>query len=156
MVQKYTTLINDQYQTVLAEENSFDYPASDMDQPQKVVDMCNSLLKMDRLAEEYLYLFCYNSKMRLLGFFEINHGTVNEIKVNPRDIFMKALLLGSTNIIICHNHPSGNTVASDADISLTKRLVEGSKLIGIKLLDHIIIGRGRYQSLYEGGIIKNE
>lgn len=154
MVQKYTTMLNDNYQTVLAEENIFDYPASDMDQPQKVVDMCNALLKMDRLAEEYLYLFCYNTKMHLIGFFEINHGTVNEIQVNPRDIFMKALLLGATNIIICHNHPSGKTVASDADISITKRLVEGSNLLGIKLLDHIIIGRNCYESLLEGGVIK--
>ena len=81
-------------------------------------------------------------KCHPLGFFEVSHGTVNSSIVDPRSVFIRALLSGATSIILCHNHPSGDCTPSKEDVLLTKRIKEGGELLGIELLDHVIIGTG--------------
>ena len=78
-------------------------------------------------------------------------GTVNYSLVHPRDIFKEAYLLNATGIICVHNHPSGEVKPSKEDISLTNRLKEIGLLLGIKVIDHIIIGDDRYYSFLENG-----
>jgi DNA repair protein RadC len=79
---------------------------------------------------------------------------LNSSIVHPREIFKVAILSNSATIIIFHNHPSGHVEPSEEDITITKRLKECGKLMGIELLDHIIIGsEDRYCSLKEKGIL---
>jgi DNA repair protein RadC len=91
-----------------------------------------------------------NTKNRIIGVFEVSHGTVNASLVTPREAFQKALLANAVSVIFMHNHPSGDCTASRQDIEITNRLVEAGKIIGIDVLDHIIVGDG-YSSLKEKG-----
>jgi len=94
-----------------------------------------------------------NTSNKPLGLFEISHGTVNTTVASPREMFLKALLVGAVNIVLIHNHPSGTVNPSREDINLTKRVKEVGNLIDIRLLDHIIIGEDTYTSLKEEGIL---
>ena len=83
----------------------------------------------------------------------ISQGTVNASVVSPREIFIEALKYHAVNVIVVHNHPSGDPSPSREDITLTRRIMEAGELIGIRMLDHIIIGVNSYTSFKERGII---
>ena len=76
-------------------------------------------------------------------------GTINYSVVHPREVFKEAYLLSASAIICVHNHPSGNTFPSREDIEITKKLEEVGLLLGIKVLDHLIIGNESYYSFLE-------
>jgi len=81
-------------------------------------------------------------------------GTINRSIVHPREIFKEAYLLSASGIICMHNHPSGDLIPSNEDITLTNSLVEIGKLQGIRILDHLIVSNNGYYSFYEEGKIK--
>ena len=97
-----------------------------------------------------LYL---DTKGRLIKEKDISIGTVNSSLLAPREIFMEALKYDAVNIILMHNHPSGDPSASREDISATMRIARAGEIIGIKLLDHIIIGDNSYTSLVREGYL---
>jgi DNA repair protein RadC len=78
-------------------------------------------------------------------------GTLTGSPAHPREIFREALAQGCASLIVCHNHPSGDPTPSKDDIALTARLVEAGELMGVPVLDHIVVGGGRYVSLREAG-----
>lgn len=117
-----------------------------------VYKIATEILHMDLYSEEYLYLFCFNTKMGLQSIFEVSHGTCDTSLARGREIFQKALLTNAVNIILVHNHPSGDPHPSECDIALTKDIMN----IGIELKDHIIIGSDSYISLIENGYIDKE
>lgn len=121
--------------------------------PDKIHKLMTTMFGLDWKAEEYLYMIALNTKCKPIGIFEITHGTVNASLVSPREIYIRALLAGATYIFMIHNHPSRDCTASVEDIRVTKKIKEAGELIGIKLLDHVIIGGRRYNSLKEKGII---
>jgi DNA repair protein RadC len=94
-----------------------------------------------------------NAKLRSLGIFEISRGTVNTSVCEPREILMKALLVGATHISLCHNPPSNDPSPSGGDLDATNRLEGACRLIGIELLDHIIVCRDQYASFKEKGLL---
>lgn len=104
-------------------------------------------------AEEEIYLICLDTKNKVIGVFLISKGTINETIMSPRDIFKRALLLNSKNILVTHNHPSGDATPSPQDVNVTKRVKEAGDILGIALLDHIIIGDKSYVSLKDKGVI---
>lgn len=104
------------------------------------------------LTIEKIILIMMDSKSRLIKDMTISSGTVNASILAPREIFVNALKYEAVNIIILHNHPSGDPTPSNDDIYSTKRIMEAGNLIGIKLMDHIIIGDNRYVSLKELGL----
>lgn len=104
------------------------------------------------LTIEKIVLLMMDSKSRLIKDMIISSGTVNASILAPREIFVNALKYEAVNIIILHNHPSGDPTPSNDDIYSTKRIKEAGNLIGIKLMDHIIIGDNRYISLKERGL----
>ena len=104
------------------------------------------------LTIEKIILIMMDSKSRLIKDMTISSGTVNASILAPREIFVNALKYEAVNIIILHNHPSGDPTPSNDDIYSTKRIKEAGNLIGIKLMDHIIIGDNRYVSLKERGL----
>ena len=78
-------------------------------------------------------------KNKICGIFLISQGCTNSAIVLPKEIYKRALMVNTTNIIFSHNHPSGNTTPSGQDIILTKKLVSAGELLGIKVLDHVIV-----------------
>lgn len=83
----------------------------------------------------------------------VSIGTVNSTLFSPRDIYKSAILSNSSGIILLHNHPSGNPKPSDEDLLVTRRMIKSSKIMDIRLLDHIIVagGTGDYYSFREHG-----
>lgn len=100
---------------------------------------------------EVFAILCLSTKHRVIAYHEVSRGTLDATLVHPREVFKAALLSNAASIILTHNHPSGDSTPSPDDHQLTRRLVDAGRLIGIKVLDHIIVGDGRYFSFREGG-----
>ncbi len=117
-------------------------------------DIANYLMEdMRHLDHEETVAIFLDAKMNLIRDKVIFKGTVNAAMFEPREILIEALRAGAVNIIMLHNHPTGDPKPSNADISATVRLKEACKAIGIRLSDHIIIGDNCYISMRESGII---
>lgn len=104
--------------------------------------------------KEHLVLLCLDGNHQVVAWNLVSVGTANSALVHPREVFQPAVLSGAVSIIIAHNHPSGNLEASTEDLNATKIINEAGKLLGIKLLDHIIISESGFISLQERGYIK--
>lgn len=102
----------------------------------------------DEEQENFLVIYLDNQRQYITHKI-LFKGTINESLVHPREVFKNALTLGSSRIIIMHNHPSGVLKPSNCDIELTKRIIDAGNIIGVKLDDHIIVGRGEYYSFHE-------
>ncbi|MBU3189767.1 DNA repair protein RadC [Clostridium bowmanii] len=109
--------------------------------------------EMRYLKKEYLKLVMLNTKNVIISIKDISIGNLNTSIVHPREVFYEAIKKCSASVVICHNHPSGDPTPSKEDISITIRLKECGKLLGIEVLDHIIIGNGTYTSLKEKGML---
>ena len=109
---------------------------------------------MRYLKKEVFKGILLNTKNHVLKSTNISIGSLNSSIVHPREAFSDAMKCGISSIIFAHNHPSGDTEPSKEDIEITKRLVEAGEILGIKVLDHIIIGDGRFLSLKERGWIQ--
>jgi DNA repair protein RadC len=94
-----------------------------------------------------------SSANRIIGFEKISVGNINSSIVDPRSVFRSAIVSNSASIIVAHNHPSGNNEPSDEDVSITKKLVESGKLLGIHVFDHIIFAEDTYTSFVERRLI---
>ena len=108
--------------------------------PNEIALLLDTIFDASRLAEEHSWLICMDTKCHIIGLFELAKGTVDSCFMNPRELFIRALLAGSKLCVISHNHPSGNPQPSDIDIQITKKIKEAGDIIGIQLSDHIIIG----------------
>ncbi len=104
--------------------------------------------KLRHCEQEFVFCMMLDSKNNYLGDECISKGTVNSSLLSPRELFLKALSYHAVNIVLIHNHPSGDPTPSADDMDITGRVAEGGELIGIRLLDHIIIGDNRYVSLF--------
>ncbi|MBE6152285.1 MAG: JAB domain-containing protein [Firmicutes bacterium] len=103
--------------------------------------------------QEYFYCIYLDNRKVVLDTKLLFIGTINQSLVHPREVFKEALLLSASSIICIHNHPSGNIVPSKDDLELTERLVKIGLLMGIRVIDHIIIGNNNYYSFMENGVI---
>lgn len=145
----YDTRLTDNDKTILIKEKAINYEDSDMNCPKNIAVMMQGLLHMDTLAEEHCYMMALNSSCKLLGMFFMSKGSVDTSILTPREVFMRALLIGAVQIILCHNHPSGRPAPSESDLKLTERFKEAGGLLCISLTDHIIIGKNNYFSFRE-------
>jgi DNA repair protein RadC len=109
--------------------------------------------EMRYLSKEHFKIAILDTKNQILSIENISVGTLNASIVHPRDVFKIAIKKNANSIILIHNHPSGDTTPSNEDINITNRLIDAGNLIGIKVLDHIIIGDNMYLSLKEKSII---
>lgn len=112
--------------------------------PEVVVQIAKTVLKMDVQSEEIFVIYTLNIKNDITGIFEISRGSLNGSIVHPREVFKRAILQNAASIILLHNHPSGSSMPSGEDAEITKRLKECGELLGIKVVDHIIIGEDWY------------
>ncbi len=100
--------------------------------------------------EEFLVLVL-DAKNAVLGFNLVSVGTLTSSLVHPREVFKPAILGNAAALILLHNHPSGDPAPSAEDLHLTRRLREVGEVFDIKVLDHIIVGAGRYVSFVDDG-----
>lgn len=105
------------------------------------------------LKKEHFICLFLNTKNGIIAKETLSVGTLNASLVHPREVFRSAIRNSSASIVCAHNHPSGDPTPSPEDIKITKRLVEAGSLIGIEVLDHIIIGDGKFVSLKEQGYL---
>lgn len=154
-VTKYKTKLTESKKVELTKEISINYAGLEnkFTSPDDVYLFARNFLRMHLDSEEYMYMFCFNTKMVMTSVFEISHGNVNSSIVGPREVFQKALLANAVGIILAHNHPSGDPTPSAEDIKVTKRLIESGEILGINVLDHLVIGDGKYVSLKEKGYL---
>ena len=103
-------------------------------------------------TKEYFLALHLDGKNRVICVDMVSSGSLNQSIVHPRETFKTALLSSAAAIILMHNHPTGDPTPSQEDIQITRRLIEAGELLGIKVLDHIIVGDHHY-SFVEGGII---
>jgi DNA repair protein RadC len=151
---KYKTKLTENKRVVLEKEVSMNYPnlSHKITSPGDAVEIGKEFMRIHEEPEEYMYMLCMNTKNKVIGVFEISHGTVNSSLVSAREVFQKALMANAVSIIVMHNHPSGECDPSREDIEVTKRLIEAGKIVGIEVLDHLIIG-DQYTSLKEKGYV---
>lgn len=110
--------------------------------------------KMREQKREKLVALLLDTKNQVLREEVISIGSLNANIVHPREVFKAALLESCASVILSHNHPSGDPTPSREDIAVTEKLVEGGKLLGIDVLDHVVIGDGRYVSLKDEGYVR--
>ncbi|MDH4476557.1 MAG: DNA repair protein RadC [Verrucomicrobiaceae bacterium] len=114
---------------------------------------------MRHLPHETVRVLLVNTRLSFVRQEQISHGTVNESMAHPRDVLRPAIAHAAWGFILVHNHPSGDPSPSDADFRMTRRIREASEVLGIKFLDHVIIGApsetrsSPYFSFREAGIL---
>jgi DNA repair protein RadC len=106
------------------------------------------------LKKEVFRCAMLDAKNRVLKECRVSEGTLTNSLIHPREAFRDAVKESAASVIFVHNHPSGDTSPSREDILITERLVEAGEIVGIKVLDHVIIGDDRYTSMFERGYIK--
>lgn len=107
-----------------------------------------------RYAEkEYFCCAFLDTKAHLIDQREISIGALSGAPVHPREVFSPAIRLAAASLILAHNHPSGDPSPSEEDVRVTRRLREAGDLLGIRVLDHIIIGDGTFTSLLQAGLL---
>ena len=116
-----------------------------------VFDLMQPLI--GELDHEEFWILLLNNANKMKFKWRLSVGGITATLVDVRLIYKKALEHGATSIILCHNHPSGETEPSRADVSITVRLKDALSLIDVRLLDHIIVGNGHCSSLSEKGLI---
>lgn len=119
--------------------------------PQDVIAFLDG--DMRYLKKEIFVCIHLNTKNAVLRKETISIGSLNASIVHPREVFSNAVKHSVSAVILCHNHPSGDPDPSSEDIETTRRLIDAGNILGIKVLDHIIIGNGKYVSLKEKGLI---
>jgi DNA repair protein RadC len=102
---------------------------------------------------EHFVVILLDRKNRLIGINTASIGSLSASVVHPREVFKPAILSNAAAIVCAHNHPSGDPQPSQEDRVLTARLVEAGKVLGIQVLDHIIVGEGRYLSFADEGLL---
>ena len=133
-----------------------------LDSPESLTEFFRNSIEADEeneMQKEHLVLIALDSRLRLIGFNILSIGTLNETSAHPREIMRAAIVANASRFAIMHNHPSGDSSPSSADIRFTKQIREAAELMMIPLVDHIIVPSidsslaSEYYSFREAGII---
>jgi len=108
---------------------------------------------MEDLPREVFRVALLDAQNGLLRDVIVSEGTLSASLVHPREVFKPAILESAASVILLHNHPSGDPTPSREDVRLTRQLVECARLLDLRIHDHVVVGRGRFVSLAERGII---
>ena len=107
------------------------------------------------LDREYFFLITLDSKNRTIGYHTVSIGSLSTSVVHPREVWKPAILDSAAAVIFLHNHPSGDPAPSLEDRECTKRLTSAAKILGIRVLDHVVIGEEGYFSFADAGILSD-
>ncbi len=119
--------------------------------PQDVYERCAPALR--DLPQEEFRVLLLNVQHAVLRELPVTRGTLDASVVHPREVFRAAIADSAAALILTHNHPSGDPAPSPDDLAVTRQLVEAGAVLGIPIVDHVIIGDGRYVSFVEAGLI---
>jgi DNA repair protein RadC len=108
--------------------------------------------EMSALEQEHLRVILLDIRNRVLDIVEIYHGSVNSSQVRVGEVFKEAVRRNAPALIVVHNHPSGDPTPSPDDVAVTRAMVQAGKLLDVDVLDHLVIGAGRWVSLKERGL----
>lgn len=139
------------YETLVIREEITNYllPGNRYSSPIQVFETFGFL---QHETKEYFLALHLDGKNRIVAVEMVSIGSLNQSIVHPREVFKTALLSSAAAIILLHNHPTGDTTPSSEDLAITRRLKEVGDLLGIRVLDHIIIGDS-YRSFVEAGLL---
>lgn len=151
MVMLYDTELDDNGHPELVEVREIASLMAEVRSPDDIDDLMKHEFRLHYKTEERVYMICRNSAGRVVGVFEIAHGTVDYAVIKPRDIFTKLLLSGAVDFVLIHNHPSGKLDPSPQDDEIAERLVKLGSTMGVPLRDFMIVGRYGYMSYSESG-----
>lgn len=132
------------YDVRLVRESSstYEYDKKAINNPQAVAKLVNEIFDLENRCEEHLVMLALDTKLKVIGAFDIHAGTSKAAHVSAKSVFTRAMLCNANSIIVAHNHPSGAIDPSEDDIDITRTLEKAGKILDIRLLDHIIIGDG--------------
>jgi len=123
----------------------------DIKKPQDVVKAIRA--RIQDKAKEHFKLILLNTRNKIIGISTVSIGTLNTSLVHPREVFKDAIMHNAASVVLAHNHPSGDIEPSENDLTITKRLVEAGKILGIEVLDHIIVTKAGFFSFKEKGLL---
>ena len=114
--------------------------------PKDVADLLTDEMRFEK--REIVKAIILNSKNTIVKIVDICYGGTNSAVLKPKDVLQEAIKVGAPKIILVHNHPSGDPMPSKSDFEFTDRLVQASKIMGVQLLDHIVIGDYNFESIF--------
>lgn len=140
------------YETLIVKEEITNYlkTGTRYTAPQQVYETFRFLMKETKEMFICLHL---DGKNKIQCMDIVSIGSLNQSIVHPREVFKTALLSNAAAVLLIHQHPTGDPSASSEDVSITRRLKEAGDILGIKVLDHIIVGDGEYLSFVERGLL---
>ena len=121
-------------------------------QSKDVYEKMQAFAKSDR---EMFFIVFLNTRNRMLDYVVHTVGTIDSSAVYARDVIRSAVIHNASSIIICHNHPSGDPEPSTGDKEITKVLVTAFEIVGIRILDHVVLGNGLFFSFADAGLIED-
>jgi len=125
-------------------------PRSELSSPEAVANLLMPEMR-DLQVEEFRALML-DTKSRLMRAVVVSRGTLDASLVHPREVFRAAIACSAANVVVAHNHPTGDPTPSQEDRDVTRNLIEAGKVVGVELLDHVIIGNSTWVSLMREGL----
>lgn len=139
------------YRVSLVREGSYAVDHNTIRTPEDVFAIMGP--EYETAVVETAMMLALDTKNKVIAVFTVSTGSLNASIIHPRDIFQRAILSNAASVILVHNHPSGDPTPSPEDMELTRKLVEAGKMMDIAVLDHVVIGEGRFVSLKERGVM---
>jgi DNA repair protein RadC len=127
---------------MLMRESTIDYPAREITHPSHIATLI--LEYIGDADREHFVIVMLSTKHKVIGIHTVSIGNLSASLVHPREVFKAAILSSAAVLILAHNHPSGEVTPSQEDKDMTSRLQECGELLGIKILDHVIVGDSYY------------
>lgn len=118
-------------------ESKYDYSVTSSD---ATADFAVNVLEADIRPEEHFYALSVNTKGGVIGINEVSKGNICGSFADSREVFRTAIIQNAAAVVLIHNHPSGDIQPSPEDVKTTKRLCEAGEILGIKVVDHVIVG----------------
>ncbi len=122
--------------------------------PGTVYEIMNKILSVENELDrdkEHFWIIGLNSQNKIKYIDLVHLGALNQCVCQPMEIYRMAVLRGVASVIVVHNHPSGNPAPSSQDRAATKKLMESGEILGIKFIDHVILGRDEFYSFADSG-----
>ncbi|HEX3046742.1 MAG TPA: JAB domain-containing protein [Bacillota bacterium] len=139
---------------VRSKRRRYDLEDCNITRPAACYKVIQDILDLESEPVEKFGIIALNNRNKINGIHIIGVGTINNVNIEPREVFMAAMMNNAKSIIAFHNHPSGDPSPSTGDILMTRRLKEAGEILGIELVDHLITGNEKYISLREIGKFK--
>ncbi len=132
-------------------DQSFDKDKDLISSPKDIFEKLKT--RLNSYHKEHFFVICLDNRNKIIAIEMVSLGILNSNLVHPRETFEVAIRHHSAQIVICHNHPSGDPEPSEVDIEITQQLIKAGKILNIEVIDHIIIGKNSYFSFKEKGLI---